>query len=55
MRSLLSLGLGFAAVISAQGVDSWLTFHGDYSGRRHSSLTEITPDNVGRLPAGVAF
>jgi alcohol dehydrogenase (cytochrome c) len=49
VRSLLSLGLGFVAVISAQGVDSWLTFHGDYSGRRHSSLTEITPDNVGRL------
>ena len=29
--------------------DSWLTFHGDYSGRRHSTLSSITPDNVGSL------
>ena len=29
--------------------DSWLTYHGDYSGRRHASLTEITPENVGQL------
>jgi alcohol dehydrogenase (cytochrome c) len=27
----------------------WPTFSGDYSGRRHSPLTQITPDNVGRL------
>jgi alcohol dehydrogenase (cytochrome c) len=46
-------------VASAQGVDpqdllhpppdSWLTFHGGYSGQRHTSLGEITPENVGRL------
>ncbi len=29
--------------------DSWLTFHGNYSGQRHTSLTEITPENVGKL------
>ena len=29
--------------------DSWLTFHGDYSGRRTSPLTQITPENVGKL------
>ena len=28
---------------------SWLTFSGDYSGRRHSPITEITPQNVHRL------
>ena len=28
---------------------SWLTFSGDYSGRRHSPLTQITPENVHRL------
>jgi alcohol dehydrogenase (cytochrome c) len=28
---------------------SWLTFSGDYSGRRHSPLTQITPQNVHRL------
>jgi alcohol dehydrogenase (cytochrome c) len=27
----------------------WPTFSGDYSGRRHSPLTQITPENVGRL------
>jgi alcohol dehydrogenase (cytochrome c) len=30
-------------------VDNWLTYHGDYSGRRHSPLTQITPDNLDRL------
>jgi alcohol dehydrogenase (cytochrome c) len=29
--------------------DTWPGFHGDYSGRRHSSLTQITPQNVGGL------
>jgi alcohol dehydrogenase (cytochrome c) len=27
----------------------WLTFSGDYTGRRHSPLTQITPRNVRRL------
>src|SRR5262245_11438640 len=27
----------------------WLTFSGDYSGQRHSPLTQITPRNVRRL------
>ena len=27
----------------------WLTYSGDYSGRRHSPLTQITPANVSRL------
>lgn len=61
MRILPSLGIaiGFAAATSAQYVDpkdllhppadSWLTYHGDYSGRRHSALTAITPENVGQL------
>jgi alcohol dehydrogenase (cytochrome c) len=33
----------------------WLSFHGDYSGRRHSPLTAITPDNVARLAAEWTF
>src|SRR5207249_6210957 len=46
-------------VAPAQGVDaqmllhppadSWPGYHGDYSGRRHSALTQITPANVGQL------
>src|SRR3954462_13576516 len=29
--------------------DSWPTYHGDYSGQRHSKLTQIPPDNVNGL------
>jgi alcohol dehydrogenase (cytochrome c) len=35
--------------------DSWPTYHGDYSGRRHSTLTEITPANVHQLTLSWAF
>jgi alcohol dehydrogenase (cytochrome c) len=64
LRVLLSLGAGIAllaagSVLRAQTVDpkdllhppadSWLTFHGDYSGQRHVSLASITPENVGKL------
>jgi alcohol dehydrogenase (cytochrome c) len=33
----------------------WLTFSGDYSGRRHSPLTQITRENVSRLTAEWTF
>src|SRR5262245_4477952 len=36
-------------------VDSWPTYHGDYSGRRHSALTQITPANVYQLTLAWAF
>ena len=29
--------------------DAWLTYHGEYNGQRHSKLTQITPENIGRL------
>jgi len=29
--------------------DSWPTYHGDYSGRRYSTLTQINSDNVRTL------
>ena len=35
--------------------DSWPTYHGDYSGKRHSSLTQITPRNVHDLTLAWAF
>src|SRR5271167_4916349 len=35
--------------------DSWPGYHGDYSGRRHSSLRQITPANVGKLGLSWAF
>ena len=33
----------------------WLTNGGDYSGHRHSPLTQITPENVNRLAAQWTF
>ncbi len=35
--------------------ESWPTYHGDYSGKRHSSLTQITPQNVHNLTLAWAF
>jgi alcohol dehydrogenase (cytochrome c) len=35
--------------------EQWVTFSGDYSGQRHSPLTQITPDNVHRLAAQWTF
>jgi alcohol dehydrogenase (cytochrome c) len=33
----------------------WVTYSGDYTGRRHSPLTQITPENVRRLAAQWTF
>ena len=43
------------ATIAKPPVDSWPSYHGDYSGRRHSQLTRITPQNVGSLGLAWAF
>lgn len=51
---LLAQGLDPAAILNPP-VDSWPGYHGDYSGRRHSSLTQITPENVGSLSLAWAF
>jgi alcohol dehydrogenase (cytochrome c) len=55
----------FASLAFAQGLDpavllnppsdTWPMYHGDYSGRRHSRLSEITPDNVHELTLVWAF
>ncbi len=55
----LPLALVMSAPLYAQGLDpalllhpspdSWPGYHGDYSGRRHSSLAQITPQNVDEL------
>jgi alcohol dehydrogenase (cytochrome c) len=65
MRFASVLLLACSAVLTAQGLDpaslatpptdSWPTYHGDYSGRRHSPLTQISPDNVGQLALKWAF
>ena len=35
--------------------DSWPTYHGDYTGQRHSTLTQITPANVHQMTLAWAF
>src|ERR1035438_634448 len=59
------IAIAVPGVMLAQGVDaqmllhppatSWPGYHGDYSGRRHSSLTQITPTNVKNLGLAWAF
>src|SRR5258708_37546377 len=35
--------------------DNWLTYAGDYQGRRHSALKQITVDNAGSLTPKWAY
>jgi alcohol dehydrogenase (cytochrome c) len=35
--------------------DTWPAYHGDYSGKRHSALTQINPQNAGNLALSWAF
>jgi alcohol dehydrogenase (cytochrome c) len=37
------------AMLKNPPADSWLTYHGNYNGQRHSPLTQITAANVGQL------
>jgi len=43
------------AQIEHPTADSWPLYHGDYSGKRHSHLTQITPENVRKLSMAWAF
>src|SRR5215469_8349567 len=52
--SLVSQNLNPAELLHPSP-DSWPLYHGDYSGRRHSHLTQITPQNVGGLTLAWAF
>jgi alcohol dehydrogenase (cytochrome c) len=58
--AIASPGVMLAQGVNAQMLlhpppDSWPGYHGDYSGRRHSSLTQITPQNVKNLALAWAF
>src|SRR5579863_2371358 len=35
--------------------DNWVSYNGDYTGRRYSSMTQITPANAGHLVAKWVF
>ena len=65
MKAVMILFACAAAAAMAQSVDqvslsrppsdTWPTYHGDYSGRRHSTLAQITPANVKQLALAWAF
>src|ERR1700704_396842 len=60
MLSAVFCGRVFAQGLEANALlkptpDSWPIYHGDYSGQRHSHLTQITPANVGDLTLAWAF
>ena len=44
-----------AAILLKPAPDSWPSYHGDYSGRRHSALTQINQHNVQNLTLAWAF
>jgi len=35
--------------------DDWVSYNGDYTGRRYSALTQVTPENVSRLAVKWVF
>ena len=42
--------------LEAKGIkDDWLSYNGDYTGRRYTSLSQVTPENVGHLQAQWVF
>lgn len=65
LAACAAMALGCSGFVAAQGLDpatilhppadSWPTYHGDYSGRRHSALTQINQQNVGDLGLAWAF
>src|SRR5246500_381908 len=42
-------------LLAQPAAENWLSYHGDYSGRRFSRLSEITPANVSQLKAQWVF
>src|SRR3954454_12905890 len=66
IRASIATFLCFAGMpLAAQNVDpkallsppadAWLTYHGEYNGQRHSKLSQVTPENVGKLKQAWRF
>lgn len=65
LAAIAAITLGSVIPLRAQGVDqqmllhppanSWPSYHGDYSGRHHSHLQQITPQNVKNLALAWVF
>jgi len=51
-----TIGIGTQDLLDGfKNPSRWLQYSGDYTGRRHSPLTQVTPQNVNRLTAQWAF
>jgi alcohol dehydrogenase (cytochrome c) len=50
-----NMGVQPAQLLSHTINENWPSYNGDYTGRRFSSLTQITPENVGQLRAEWVF
>jgi alcohol dehydrogenase (cytochrome c) len=50
-----NVGVQPAQLLSHEIKENWPSYNGDYTGRRYSSLTQITPGNVGQLRAQWVF
>src|SRR5919198_1546547 len=54
--SLVCAAFALGTFAAAQsGTDAWTTYHGDYTGQRHSTLAQITPANVHQITLAWAF
>src|SRR5207245_10743770 len=54
-NALVSVDVSPAELESRALAANWLTYNGDYSGRRYSSLSQINTTNVTRLRAEWVF
>jgi len=54
--AIVTLGQGVtSSILLKPPVDSWPTYHGDYTGRHYSALTQITPANIGKMSQAWKF
>jgi alcohol dehydrogenase (cytochrome c) len=42
-------------LLQKQAAENWVSYNGDYTGRRYSGMTQITPANVSRMTAQWVF
>src|SRR5262249_31023540 len=51
-----ALAIVFGSLVAfAQDAGQWTTYHGDFTGQRHSGLAQITPANVHQITLAWAF
>ncbi|MBW8870326.1 MAG: hypothetical protein JF563_06065, partial [Acidobacteriales bacterium] len=49
------INIGSADLLAPLPAENWISYNGDYSGRRYSQLTQIDTGNVARLRAAWVF